>query len=371
MRLRPLALLAVAAAVIAASAACSGGKKKLSPAEVHDDVYVTGSGPSWIFVSGDTAYITNSLDDTVDKVDLTTCTTAQHSCQRTGQAILPSGADPFDLTMLGSKLYVAGFFSNQVYVIDPSSMMITQTIGSNGANVLTTPESFGSDGINVFVSNANGYPPGPGFVSMISGSSLVKTIATSALQPYGMTPLPDGSLAVVDQGSVTFDMAGNATIVSNGAIDVFDAAGVSRSIPLGLTYPGPKALLTPDHQSFIVPHGVNEAALLKIPEDGSSAPQDMTLASSGTSTFVSGAVEDGNTVYALSFDEDRVYAVDGPSFKSVPIPLASGNVPYLVVGPGGGTPKGPTAAVLWTHAGKKHLLVLMALSNSLTDVVLP
>jgi YVTN family beta-propeller protein len=371
MKTRPLALLALAVTLVPIAVACSGGKKKVSPAEVHDDVYVTGSGAFWILVSGDTAFITNSFDDTIDKVDLTTCTTAQHSCQRTGQATLPTGADPYDLTMLGSKLYVAGFASNKVYVVDPSSMTVTQTIGSNGSNVLTSPESFGSDGINVFVSNANGYPPGPGFISMISGSSVALTIGTSRIQPYGLTPLPDGSLAVVDQGSVFFDSMNNATIVSSGAIDIVDAAGVSRSIPLGLTYPGPKALLTPDHQSFIVPHGVNEAALLKFAEDGSGAPQDLILASSGNATFVSDAVQDGNTIYALSFDEDRVYAVDGASFKSIPVPLASGSVPYLVVGPGGATLKGPQSAALWTHAGRKHLLVVMTISNSLTDIVLP
>src|SRR5207249_516683 len=103
--------------------------------------------------------------------------------------------------------------------------------------------------------------------------------------------------------------------------------------------------------------------------DGST--QSLALGSAGAASFVSGLVADGSLVYALSFNEDRIYAVDLATLQPASVLASNGAATWIPVGPGGVAAKGPTHAAVWTHAGRKHLLVLLTLSNSMTDILLP
>lgn len=358
------------AAVVLVAACTGGGKTKSGPAEVHDDVYVTGAGNNRILVQGDTAYIVNSLDNTVDKVDLTTCTATAHSCQRTGQVVLPTNSNPYDVIQFHGFLYVTGLLSNVVYRIDPSSMTIVSTIGSNGVMRFSTPESFGTDGASLFVSNGNNFGTGPGYISVMTTGAIVSEIQTTRLYPVGFTRLADNTNAVIDGGYVDFS-SGAGVATSAGAVDFVDPAGIIRSIPLGLDAPGPQLALSEDGAAFFVGRGTS-ISVMKIAKDGSGSPQILTLSSGAAGSFVSHVVVDGGTVWALSFVEDRIYAIDATSFMVKPIHLIGGDVPYLSVAPAGaGTVKGPVHAAVWTHGGRQHLLVLLTLADSMTDVVLP
>lgn len=368
VKIRLVLPLALAATVIAA-AACSKSSTP-NPIPVHDDVYVTGQANNRILVDGDTAWIVNSLDDTVDAVDLTTCTDAPHSCQRAMQAHLPQYSNPYDEAMAGGKLWVSGLFSNALYGIDPATATVTTTITTGAGFVFANPESIFGAGSTLLVSNAvYGGPPDygalPGYVSFVEGTAIVGQAATSEKIPVGFSAWPDGSVAVVDNTVADFS-SGTGVATTAGAIDLVDpnTMSIADSIDLGLTLPGPIAAVTEDGKYAFVGSG-QKGEVLRV--DIATGAVD-TIDFAGSETFVSDVLVDGGNVYALSFLQDRIYAFDAHSLAPVVLGSAQN---FVTVGPGGSTPKGPNFAAVWNHAGEKHLLVLLTLSNSMTDVVLP
>lgn len=365
-----LALPLALAATVVAVAACSKSSTP-NPIPVHDDVYVTGQANNRILVVGDTAWIVNSLDDTVDAVDLTTCTDAPHSCQRVMQAHLPQSSSPYDLAMADDgTLRVSGLFGNAIYAVDPATATVMGTVTTGAGFGLANPESIFAAGARLLVSNAEyGGPPDygalPGVVSFVEGTAIVGQLTTTQKIPVGFSAWPDGNVAVVDNTVADFS-SGTGVATTAGAIDIIDPDTMSivDTIDLGLTLPGPIAAVTEDGKYAFVGSG-QKGEVLRV--DIATGAVD-TIDFAGSETFVSDVLVDGGNVYALSFLQDRVYAFDAHSLAPVVLGSAQN---FVAVGPGGSTPKGPNFAAVWNHAGEKHLLVLLTLSDSMTDVVLP
>lgn len=363
-----LAATPIAIVVTLGSIGCPGKKDDSSPVEVHDDVFVTGSANNRIVLDGDTAFIVNSFENTVDMVDLTTCTDVAGSCQADGEVQLPAGSGPYDLALTSTQLHVAGLVSDKLYTVDRSTLMVTGEVDSSGSLKLSTPQGVLAVGTKLLVSNGNGFGFGPGYLSVVEGGNLTSNVPTTQMNPIGMTVLPDGDIAVANGGKYDFNAG---TVTSDGGIDIVDATtlAVTRNLPLGPTLPGPVAVVSADGQDLFVPSGIYGPTQMMKVNIATGASQVAVLSSAAS--FVSHVVVDGDTVYALSFTEDRIYALDAATLAPVDIELESGSVPFLSVGPGGQAAKGPVHAVIWEGDGRKHMFVLMTLSNSMTDVVLP
>ena len=368
-----LTRLLIATAVAAtAIAACGESKKKQSnPLPVYDDVYTTGEANNRIIVAGDLAYIVNSRSNTLDVVDLLTCTAQAHSCQRVKQVTFPVGTNPYDEVFANGKLWVTGLFSNTIYGIDPATGAIVATANTGAGLGFSGPQSLAVTGSNLLVSNSNinpiDYSFGPGFVSFVQGTSIVAQVTTSRKVPVGFTAWPDGNIAVVNNGIADFS-SGSGVASTAGSIDILSASShsVVRSIDLGLTLPGPTLAISNDGLFAFTGSGEG-AQLLKI----NIATGAVETANFSTEpTFVSDVLIDDGVVYVLSFSEDRVYAVDADTLQPVFLNTAGQPTSFVTVGPGNSA-KGPNYAAVWHHGNEKHLLVLLTISNSLTDVLLP
>ena len=346
---------------------CPGPEEDGSASEagVNDDVWVaTGAGPVRVVVGGDTAWVVNYTANSVDAVDLTTCGSEQGSCQSTGTVLLPAGSGPLDATLAGDRLYVvfSNFGFSEVAAIDTTTQQVVATI-STGAGALVTPQAVTVVDDTIFIAESNGYGFGPGYVAMVSGTAITGTIASTQLQPVGFAPLPSGDLAVTNLGYVDFGPPVVAT--SAGGIDVIDpgTGTIVDNIDLGLTAPGSRLAIAGNY-------GYTASATL-----GTLLQVNLTTGAVGQievsdtdAGYLSWTQAEDGYVFVLSSDEDRVYVFDAAT--GAPVTLRNGST-FVSVGPGGDTNKGPSHAAVWQDGdGVKHLLVVMALANSVTDVVL-
>jgi YVTN family beta-propeller protein len=366
VRIRPRLAVSVLAFSIAAAAACTGSKKSSGNPAVHDDVYVTGAANNRLVLSGDTAFVVNSTDNTVDTVDLTTCTEAQHSCQRTHQTQLSANSNPYDMILDGGKLWVTDLGTNDIVAIDPATGLVTATVSTGAGFAFNGPQSFAAKNGTLLVSNNDGFGFGPGFVSFVQGTAIVAQVATTQQIPVGFAAWPDGNVALVNNGTADFS-TGVGVATSVGGIDVIDATthAIVRNIDLGLTLPGPIAVVATDGQYAYTASG-SDAHVLKI---DILAGTSQSFAVAASASFLTDLVLDGGILYVLSFSDDTIYALDPATLA--PVTVSTWGASSVKVGPGGATPKGPNWATVWSHGGTKHLLVLLTLSNSMTDVIIP
>ncbi len=322
---------------------------------VHAGIFTTGGGNNRIVVSGTNGYVIASLDNKVERVRLSGCTDAPGSCPKTGELVLPVGASPYDAYVSGGSLWVTNLGNDTITEASLPDLGVTSTIGSSGSLRISTPQSLASADGKLFVSNANGFGFGPGYVAVVSGAAITSSIATTQLFPVGITPLADGTLAVVNGGLYDFE---TDTVTQPGGIDIVDPVGetVVRNIPLGLTLPGPNAELSADGASLYVPG--NDGTMFIVGLGAGAEPEAVRLAK--VPTFLSWVARDGDHVYALSFSEDRVYVLRGGEVEG-----------FIEVGPGGATPKGPVHAAIWDDGVSKRLLVLLSLANEMASIELP
>ncbi len=353
---RPIRLVFVAAAALLALGCEEGEKKKGTyDAEVFPDVFLTGGGPNRLVVDGDDGYVVNG-DNTVQKIDLSTCSTAEDSCETAGSATLPILSFPYDGAVVGGSLYVSTTGDDKLVRIDTSTMAITASIHSNGGFTLSTPQSMTEKNGTLYVANGASFGFAPGYVAMVEGTTLTGTIATTQLFPVSVQELPNGKLLVVNSGLFNFE---TEEVTEPGGLDIIDPGSdeVEENIQLGNKLPGPIAAITDDGAFAFVP--ANEGRLLRVNlEDGSVSTYEIA----GADVYFSWIVLDEGLLYLMSFGEDTTYVLDADSLELLGT---------IVTGPGGETPRGPVHGVVRELDGEKFLLIVEGLANAITAVRLP
>ena len=168
MRLKNAFVLAPLAMLLAG---CPAKKDDGSSENVHDDVWVSSNaGPVRVLVDGDTGWVVNTLANSVDVIDLTTCGTAQASCDLIGTTVLGSGAGPFDGVIAAGRLHLvlsgAGACRDRC-----DDRTCGRVDGHDLAGALYSPQAVTVANGDLFIADSNFYGSGPGFVAMVKARS--------------------------------------------------------------------------------------------------------------------------------------------------------------------------------------------------------
>lgn len=345
------------AALAVLAAGCPAKKDDGSPSNVHDDVWVsTNAGPARVIVDGNTGWVVNSAANSIDAIDLTTCTTAEQSCQLIGTTNLPESSYPFDATLTPGRLHVVLSGLGQVVSVDTTTRQVVATI-TTGAGALYSPQAVASVGGGLWVADSNFYGSGPGFVARVTGTAITGSSSTTQLQPGALSLLPDGDVAVTNLGMVDF-FSDPMVVTSAGGIDILDGStgALVDNIDLGLVAPaGPVAV------SGTVGYVVSstEGTLLRVDLMAGTFSEIEVASAPAFLTWVQ-VIND--KLYVLSSNEDLLYVLDAATGDTLD---------QIRLGPGGETNKAPSHIAVWEDAdGVTHLLIALYKSNSVTDVVI-
>lgn len=343
-------------------AGCPAKKDDASSPNVNDDVWVaSNAGPVRVILEGNTAWVVNSLANSVDAVDLTTCGNAQGSCQSLGTTNLPVDSFPFDGAIGSGRLHVVLSGLGQVASIDTATRDVVATI-TTGAGALYSPQAVAVAGGQIFIADSNFYGSGPGFLAMVTGTAITGTTTTTQLQPGAFSVLANGDLAVTNTGYVDFGDFGDPNddvVTLPGGIDIVNPStgAVTDNIDLGLVAPVGR-LVVDGNTGYLV--SATEGTLLKIDMTAGTFSEIEVTQSGSFLTWTE--IVDGK-LYVLASAEDLIYVFDA----------ATGEPDDSIrVGPGGDTAKEPSHIAVWEDDdGVTHLLVTMYAANSISDVVLP
>lgn len=112
---------------------------------------VLGASPNDVEVSGDYAYVAASLDGTLTRLDLSNGNVTTLS--------FASGANPYNLAVDGSRIYVTLSAANALAVVDAASMKIVTNVSLGGTGY---PEGVAFDGSYVYLATCDGWSGGYG-----------------------------------------------------------------------------------------------------------------------------------------------------------------------------------------------------------------
>lgn len=132
--------------------------------QIFNHIINVGEYANQIFIKDDTGYVVNSGEHNIQVIDLTTENTI-------GSINCPNGSNPYWMTILpdGSKGYVTGLFTNQVYIFNPDTYQVTGSI-----NVGSGPEGLYLYGDRLYVCNTC-YGSPNGTISVIDTDNDVVT----------------------------------------------------------------------------------------------------------------------------------------------------------------------------------------------------
>ena len=110
---------------------------------VINNILTIGEYANQIFIKENRAYVVNSGEHNIQVIDITTENTI-------GSINCPNGSNPYWMTILpeGSKGYVTGLFTNQVYIFNPNNYLVAGSI-----NVGSGPEGLYLYGDRLYVCN--------------------------------------------------------------------------------------------------------------------------------------------------------------------------------------------------------------------------
>jgi len=129
---------------------------------------------------------------------------------------LPDGSNPYGLHIDGNYIYVSGWNSGQLYIVNAGSYSLEDSI-----TVGIGPQGITSNESHIFVANTGGWPEYAGSsVSVIRKSdySVVNTIDVST-NPQNFTWTSDGKLHVVCTGNYN-DIFGKVDVINPSTIQV-------------------------------------------------------------------------------------------------------------------------------------------------------
>ena len=254
------------------------------------------------------AYITNSTDNTVSVINLSTNTVV---------ATLPAGVYPTDVAISpdGSLAYILNFASQNITVINTQTNTVTATITTS---LPLTSLIISADGSKLYVANGGNSVAGSILVISTATNSIIATIPTASWQPSGILFSPDGSRMYVENR----DIAPN----TNSSLSVFNTADntITATVPLG-AYPSGLA---------ITPNG----SLIYVENEFSN---NVTVINALTNTVVT-TIPVGKDPYSLAISPDgnTVYVTNNNSNNISVISTATNAVTSTITTPANGGPAG-------------------------------
>lgn len=198
-----------------------------------------------------------------------------------------------------SRVYVPNLQSNDVYVIDPTSMRVVDhfTVGSSPQHIVPS-----WDLKTLWVTNnAEGRPDGS--LTPIDPTTGKPGSAIPVDDPYNMYFTPDGrSAIVIAEARKRLDFRDPHTLQLQKSIDVPDCAGVNHG---DFSIDGRYAIFTCEFQGSLVKIDiVHRTVLGYLQLSGGGMPQDIRIAPNGKTFYVAEMMRGGvYTINAKTFKE--------------------------------------------------------------------
>ncbi len=206
------------------------GKCIIDSNDIQDIGVTTGSAPNQILLKDNSLFIVNSMDNAIQKIELTDGPTNHNPF-----ISLPESSNPFFMTIdSDNELFVTNLATNSYSraKLNMPAMLITTSF--DGENSLKAPEGIAVDDKNIFIANADYTMDenwvttyNDGFITMIdkANDSFTKKIPTTQKNPQKVFIL-NNKLYVINSGIIEFDANYIGYPKSDSGIDILDLSNI-------------------------------------------------------------------------------------------------------------------------------------------------
>ena len=345
-------------------AVCPSGPEAPA-ASVEGTFSQTKAGPNAVKYYRQHAYVVESLNNTISKVDLATG-------ERTIWVDVGNDRNPYDMWIGTQRTYITNYLGNSLTVVETATGEVIREVESE---LFRNPSGVAEVDGRIYVSNVNyqgpGQPFGDGSIVVIdSDLNVLGAIPTAQKNPQYLNGVSD-MLIISDSGDTQFDQG--IAIPKTGAVEFWttnDAWDNPDKVVVPLEPNGPygapgRPVLGHHAEVLYLGSGTGSAifAIATGKTEWLFGPDDPIVlpgASGNALTQVVGAVD--GVVYAVSFNDDRFYGIDTSCFKVITGPIDLGTSTLV---------EGPIDAVLQpTGEGSIIVTSLMSVSNSLNRMIL-
>ena len=208
------------------------GKCVVDASDIHDMGVTTGSAPNQILLKDNSLFIVNSMDNAIQKIDLTDGPTNHKPF-----ISLATDSNPYFMTIdSNNELFVTNLASNSYsrVMLNDETNVTNTTFDAD--NALKAPEGIAVNNDNILIANAD-YTMDEnwvttynnGFITVVNKSddTFIKKIATTQKNPQRLLVL-NGKLYVINSGIVEFDASYIAYPKSDSGIDILDLSNIDN-----------------------------------------------------------------------------------------------------------------------------------------------
>ncbi len=330
----------------------------------------TGMAPNDMVFANDNCYVVNSFDNNLVIYDAA-------DFSETGSAVFPEYSSPSYLFVNEQLVVVSCNGSNTVYGLNPAdgAELWSVPLPATGLAFLGPGRPW-ADEQHVFVPLANirqfGSPGGRTLyetaqLAVISLEEQQLERLIELADAVDVTPLEDGLLAVCEAGDMSFDEDYNPFVFTTSYLDVVNTQTMSVEHSVSLGAVGAGTLLYDEERHRLLIGSLVGGNAYEIDTDtwtierGSLDP--IRISESGS--FISDLALTESTLYAASFNEDRVYALNPQSYEvgfwPLPAPLSLEEEEPFLAGP----------QTLYYDADANSLFILEGVANRIATFSLP
>lgn len=233
---------------------------------------------------------------------------SEHPGAVIGSVALPPGSNPFDMAVMGDRVFVTLLLSSSVAVVDLASMTVTSQWDVPG-----NPTGIAAWSDRVFVTHGSWPEQSPGGVTVLDAETGQELAWLDTGENTGWARVCPLS-GKVHAGATTYNDDGSVAIIDPSV------PAITAVIPSGGT-PG-KPVRVGD--AFVSPNGWGGNRLLVYHEDGVFHWVDVDYAATGLALH-------GNFLYATDFSENSVRIITGDDFSVVKTLPSGGEGPQGII----------------------------------------
>ncbi len=208
----------------------NNGECVINATDIQDLGVTTGSAPNQILLKDNSLFIVNSMDNAIQKIELTDGPTETNPF-----VSLPEGSNPYFMTIdSNNELFVTNLMGNSYTRVKLDTPKLTTTASFSDDQAFKAPEGIAVDDNNIFIANAD-YTTDEnwvttynnGFLSIINKADdkFSKKIDTTQKNPQRIFIL-NGKLYVINSGIVEFDANYIGYPKSDSGIDILDLSDI-------------------------------------------------------------------------------------------------------------------------------------------------
>lgn len=304
--------------------------------------------PNGIVVSGANLYVTDSGNNLIRKIDITTQVVSTFA----GSVVVPSDMNgigvsskfnfPYGITTDGTNLYVADSGDRLIRKIVISTGVVTSLVGSypfgavdarGDAPSFNYPFGITTDGTNIYVADTGNNTIrqiviATGDVTTLAGSGVLGSTdgigaAATFNQPVGITT-DNTNLYIADTGNhkirqIEISTGVVSTLAGSGVADSIDAIGTAAS------FRNPTGVTTSGNQLYIADNGNNKIRQIDIASGGvntlagtgaywyNDVYDTVTTSWQGTAAYFrnpAGITTDGTNLYVTDSDNNEIRKIN-------------------------------------------------------------